>query len=472
VDKTMVRISEEQIRENQEKSVELFFKKYKPQMQALESQSLLRKVRSIQPYDYVSLGQNLQKFEQYKQFCEADGTLAQLGTIPNIALDVITAAYGVSPLSVIANVQPIEDEHGTVYFKNVIAQTTKGNVTAGQKLSAGVGVADVQPEGFASDRPVGEEVAVSIVGAGQSYAYNVQNVPLRPHRVDVSVSGTNLKGTDNGNGQITGYKLYGTVDYISGAISVTIVDDIGAGQKVLVSYSIDLEGATDIPKLVSQLDSKSVHADVFALKGTMGLEMGFAMRQRFGMSLAHEVAKDLVAAINKEMMGVAINKLVNAAPSNVNYDKIAPAGISYEDHKRTWKDKLMIAEANILSQSDRGVANVVICGNQQAAVVGTLPGFVQLSDGADIGPHIFGTLDGRTVIRVPSANTLHPDKTLVMYKGPSNFEAALVQATFMPLMVTTAMPGGQNPLLNQKAAAVWSAIDVLVPNFLTSITGV
>jgi len=35
--------------------------------------------------------------------------------------------------------------------------------------------------------------------------------------------------------------------------------------------------------------------------------------------------------------------------------------------------------------------------------------------------------------------------------------------------MTTALPTGANPLLNQKAAAVWAAIEALVPNFITRI---
>jgi len=40
----------------------------------------------------------------------------------------------------------------------------------------------------------------------------------------------------------------------------------------------------------------------------------------------------------------------------------------------------------------------------------------------------------------------------------------------MPLVVTSAMPTGKNPLMNQKAAAIWAAIDILVDKFITKIT--
>lgn len=39
----------------------------------------------------------------------------------------------------------------------------------------------------------------------------------------------------------------------------------------------------------------------------------------------------------------------------------------------------------------------------------------------------------------------------------------------MPLVVTSALPTGANPLLSQKAAAVWAAQKVVVPNFVVRI---
>ena len=52
---------------------------------------------------------------------------------------------------------------------------------------------------------------------------------------------------------------------------------------------------------------------------------------------------------------------------------------------------------------------------------------------------------------------------------PTPFEAPVVYAPYMPLVVTTALPNGINPLLNQKAAAVWAAIESLIPNFVTQL---
>ena len=67
---------------------------------------------------------------------------------------------------------------------------------------------------------------------------------------------------------------------------------------------------------------------------------------------------------------------------------------------------------------------------------------------------IYGTLDGITIIRIPNASSLNANTMLCMYKGSSPFEAAMAYCPYMPLVVTTALPTGTNPLLNQKAAAI------------------
>jgi len=71
-----------------EEAAARYFKRYREHMELMESHSLLSKVRSITPYDYYALGRQLESFEAYRAMCEDDGTLAQLGKIPNVAFDV------------------------------------------------------------------------------------------------------------------------------------------------------------------------------------------------------------------------------------------------------------------------------------------------------------------------------------------------------------------------------------------------
>jgi len=73
-----------------EKDADRYEKKYHTQMRVLEN-SPLAKVRPITPYDHYALGKQLEAFEIYKSLCEDDGTLAQLGKIPNVAFTMLSA---------------------------------------------------------------------------------------------------------------------------------------------------------------------------------------------------------------------------------------------------------------------------------------------------------------------------------------------------------------------------------------------
>lgn len=451
------------------REAELYFSKYKEQMETLEH-SPLAKTKSITEYDHWALGKQLSAFENYKQMCEEDGSISQLGKIPHIALDVITIAYGASPMAALASIQPMDEEQGSVYYKKVVTQTTRGSHALGDDAFDPTRGGVTPLEGYAGDT-INEQVGDTVSGT-TNYTGNITNVPLRPQYVTVTValSGGDIVLTDNGQGQLVGFKAYGTVDYNTGAYDITLAEDPAEAAPIRAETATNFEEAPDIPKIIFKMTDKPIRAKVWALKDTIGLEQSYAMKRRFGMIAEDEITNDLVASINSEMLTYAIKRLAGSAVGNTDFSKTAPSAVSDFDHRMSFKFKIADAESKLLGNAGRGNISVMVAGLNACAIIATLPGFTKISDGSDIGPHIFGTLDGVTIIRVHNANILDADKVLCVHKGKSPFDAAVVWAPYMPLVVTTAMPTGANPLTSQKAAAVWGGLDILAPNFVTSIT--
>lgn len=471
----MSEVNEGAIERSVERASDRYFKspKYRPFLEALEKSPVAR-VRSITAYDHFALGKQLEQFENYKQMCEDDGTLAQLGSIPKLAFDVITASYGTSPLSVMASTQPIEEEQGSVYFKDLIAQTTRGNITTNDTLLSADSASATQPTSFAGDTVT---TAATNVTATATQNITLTNVPVRPYKVQIDIVHPQdgaLQLVDDGNGKLIGYNVQGTVNYSTGAVVIayknTPTAPTGGTHVITSTYAQDFEASTDIPKVIMRLRSKSIGARVWALKDTIGLEQSYAMKRRFGLVAEDEVSNDLVNAINSEMCNYAISRLAALAVGSNSFTKAAPANVSLFEHRQGFKFTINDAEATLLSNAGRGNISVMIAGANAASLISGLAGFVRVQNSESVGPHIFGTLDGIAVIRVQNSAVLNADTLLCMYKGTSPFDTALVWAPYMPLVVTTALPTGTNPLMQQKAAAVWGGLEVLIKNFVTKIT--
>ena len=454
------------------KKAERYFDEYSDQFDLLEK-TPLTKVRKLTPRDYYNVGRMAESFKRVQQIAEATGSVSDLGLLPKVALDVITISYGTNPLSMIASVQPINNSRGIVYFKDVQAGTTFGGLTAGQTLANVDAGVQVVPTGYAGAQTSNESLGNTSTGV-LTYAGTLANVPVRKGTAIFAVGGTQLLTTvDNGLGGVFGTNIQVVINYTTGAFTISLVVDpvtldSSGVLAITATYEQDLESATDIRKLNYELTSKDVLAKVYALKGVNGILKDFAFMQEFGISASDELAQDLVNGINSEIFGDMVRLLVARAVGLTQFDFTTPSGISQIEHFRSFKIKLSRADTTLNSNAGRGTINFMIVGKNLAEVISNQTGWIKLYDGINTaGSHLYGTLDGIPVIRVPLTALLDANKGIMGFRG-SNFEAAGVYSPYMPLTVTGLLPNGVNPLSNQRAAASWAAVDTLVDNFITT----
>ena len=90
--------------------------------------SPLSKVRRITEDDKSSLGKMFEQYHAFQTFMESSNGAASLGPIPVIALEALTAFYGVSCIPAVASIQPIDAQKGFVYFKQRIARYENGDI--------------------------------------------------------------------------------------------------------------------------------------------------------------------------------------------------------------------------------------------------------------------------------------------------------------------------------------------------------
>jgi hypothetical protein len=466
----------------EDKAVELaegYRKKYPEQVEALEG-SLTSKINGCSEFMISQLGKQLDSAVSYQKMCEANGTLNNLGQLPRISLDVITAVMGASPIASMASVQAIEAQKGIIHFRNVSARTTKGNRTDGD-VFVDPRTGEKFNKSYASNK-----VQSEVIGAGDgmedSFTAILSFKPSRSQFLSVGVVGNAaIRGKDlgpdsNGDkniGQIYGQGVSGTVNYLTGSIELVFEAPVANMANIVVSYQENYEAAEDIPKIESYWDSVDIEAKVFALKATIGMLQAYTLQKQYGESAKDELSKDLVRAINTEIMGEFIELLLNGAQGLTTFDLTPGAGVSFFENKMQYFDQKNLADSTLVGNAGRGQISVMIAGREHCALVAGLPGFERLTDGRSLGAHIYGRVNDTLYIRVPQDDIMGGGQAgarrgVGLFKGDSPFDAACVYSPFMPLMVTSDIPELRNPLITQRAAATMAGVDLIVPQYATN----
>ena len=195
------------------------YERYKPYMEAYKNTPYAR-VKNLKMFDFITLGEQLFQFERYcrrhnmpmnKNMSEGS-TLASVGMPPVVVLDLITASHGSNIMPMVASVQPIRERIGAIYFKKLLAATTRGNVTAGQQLAYVKDAPEVYPVGYAGEQVT--ETLATTAASTLTYSGTLSASPVRQRTIRITVEDDpSVKGEDNGEGDILGVGIYGTVEY-------------------------------------------------------------------------------------------------------------------------------------------------------------------------------------------------------------------------------------------------------------------
>ncbi len=228
-------------------------------MESLEHSPVAR-VKSLSAYDYSALGRQLEQFDNYRNFMSEEGTVSDLGRLPVVAMDVITATYGTSIIPLIASVQPIEEERGIIYFKQVQAVNTRGNVNQGDVLRNPLTGTVKFAQGYAGEY-VTQSMPATVKGT-TAYSGVVSSVPVRPNSFSAQVASLGFKMQDDGAGNLLGIGMYGTINYATGAYTYNFLSNPGAGVTVAVQYGTNFEESGAVPKITSILASDDICAEI------------------------------------------------------------------------------------------------------------------------------------------------------------------------------------------------------------------
>lgn len=420
---------------------------------------------SISNHEIAALGQQFQQFENYRQFCESNASISSLGKMPQVALDVITAAQADSILPLLASIQPMQEEHGIAYFRNIYAAQASGGYTKGQDIAGPLSRDNVGDGTLGAARKTATK---DMTNGTTDYTFTL-NTKLRRYQVEVMAADLGM-GKDNGEGKIMGIGLQGEVNYETGEVKVKLLDASAAtGKKCSVLYNIDIDAVDEVERIQSRLETVEIVAEISALASDIGAFTNFAFSQRFGTSATDEVAQDLSTELTRVLNTRAIKRLLESYTGTAEtWDRNAPNGVSYAEHKLTFVDAIATIEKQLHLKSGMNSANRYIVGTKAAAVLRGMPDFEPAADVATTSVGLYGYYDGIPVIR---ATGIAGDADMYAVANSGNyFNAPLVYAPYMPLMVTSTIQDPRNPFRSTVGAGEWSAMKAVNPNLIAKLT--
>lgn len=438
--------------------------KFAPYLEMAENFRQKLYKRGLTPYDKAALGRYMETWESMLPLLESDATTRDaLGDIIRARLGLVALQYATLPITDLASVQPLSEEAGVVYYRRLVATTTRGGVTAGQELGNAFGILNTDPDYYSELRTV----TVNTVANQTTYTITLPG-PVRKRLVQVR-AGATARGLDDGEGVILGTGLTGTINYDTGQLVLTVdgtVVNLGT-DTITVTYHQNLVESNNVPGFRWELRSKVVQTRFFAIYSQFSSVTEHIIKQRFGRLFAEDIVYDAVTQINAAVLGNAVRLLKQAALTwpSLTWSQTPPAGVSAAEHRLTFLDKLEEALTEIGKRSGAAARSFVITGIRGRVVLHTL-GLKSQPKNAT-GPYLIGYWDGTPVYYAPPT-LLDDNEVLVGYRGESWFEAPVIYAPYLPVMTVRAS-ASPNPMMQNLVTAHAAGLETVAPEFVQRI---
>lgn len=350
-----------------------------------------------------------------------------LGQLVPKVVDLVRIFYPNLIAHELVDIQPMDRQNGEIFVVRPVYTNTAAGVTAGQQVFQHV-----------TDGTYASENTTIVIGTGNgtltTFTATAAPVPIRPGTFSLSTA-DGITATDNGNGAISGTGVSGTINYISGAISVTFTVAPTNTTSVVGTFRYDSEQNTSqMRSLDIQLSLIPVTAQPHPLRVSWSTQAQLAAASHLDLDIPDTLANLVSSFIKQERDMDLINKISAAATldSNLAFDASPPSNYSKLARYAEIELKLNYAESKIQLTMGRGGVSWVLCGNNAADLFRNAAGFEPSEVVAPVGPHKIGTLRDGTVavIKVPSMNI----NTYIMgFKGYVVGDAAAILAEWIPL---------------------------------------
>lgn len=391
---------------------------------------------------------------KYKRLNE--GTQASdVGAYVRHAFELIT---GVMPNLVseeVVSVQALNQKIGQIFFLKYVYGSTKGSVTEGTTAMDPYFIND-KPEYTAET--VDQELLAD--GTSTSVSATLSWGPVIPKTVEITAGTVVLKDKDGDGKLYQGTTERGTVNYETGAVSITYAS--APGDDVNAAYQYNLEYApTQAPQFNMEIAERIVVAKPRRLRTNYAFAAAYDVEKQFGINMDDELLEASIMEIKHEIDQEILGDLYRQAALTHSWDATVPYGISKNQHYESFAIAVNEA-ANLIRKATRRVkGNFIICGINSLDAVESLPGFIPGNAEDKAGAYLAGTIKNQIKV---IANPFYDDDAYVVgYKGASFLEAGYVYAPYLPIFATSVVM--LDDFVGRRGYATSYAKAMLAPNY-------
>lgn len=346
----------------------------------------------------------------------------------------------------IVSIQPMSAPVGAIFYFELKYGDNKGTTVAGNKL-----VKDFNRT-YSSQYIDGESIGTgngsTTVFTGQT-AGAVAWTPVLANTVTVTAG--SVIGKDDGAGNITGSGIAsGTINYVTGALSVTFSVAPVNGLAVITTYQYNSEGSSAVPSVFVDISLVAVTAKSRKIKALWSSEAADDLKALHGVDAEQElvagVGSELALEIDREIIE---DIRLGATGAATTFDMTIPGGTRDIDHIRGALTPITLIANQIGKNTLRGPANFMVMSYDFAAQIEQLStdGFYRPVFAGDAeafakveGPQTFGIMKMGTVMSRYMAYKdpyLVSNQVVLGYKGSSFVDAGYVWAPYVPLQISS-----------------------------------
>lgn len=348
-----------------------------------------------------------------------------LGTFDKWIFPVIANMAENDVIDQLVALQPMAGPVSQIVYMDIVTGRRKGRTPAGSPIWRAL-------QGAPDRDDDGDELVQDETGSLVGNAATLEWTPVRAGTLQVTVGADVTVDDGNGNLIASGAITGGTVNYVTGAITIT---GVSATAAYSVTYAFNAEGNLNIQDAEMKLSSTPVTAKVMKLKALWSEEADQNLQAMYNIKAESVLLNALTNALQYQKHRQVIFDLRARADAGVVvWDAVAPSGVNYQTHKFSIVDAFETASNFIFGATNMVAGNWILTGLQGATVVATLPMFVPKNNRTSMqGITYIGDIGNKKVFADPHFPT---NEFLVGHKGDQFLTTGYVLAEYQKLYTT------------------------------------